>query len=59
MRPNLGRLSRFESLWEAWRDAIRVLIRVLQLHLYTLRAHRSATAPRVSGGTPLTRRALW
>ncbi len=25
MRPNLGRLSTFESLWEAWRDPIRVL----------------------------------
>ncbi len=30
MRPNLGRLSTFESLWEAWCDSIRVLIRVLQ-----------------------------
>ena len=25
MRPNLGRLSTFESLWEAWRETIRVL----------------------------------
>jgi hypothetical protein len=33
MRPNLGRLSTFESLWEAWCDPIRVLIRVLQLGL--------------------------
>lgn len=30
MRPNLGRLSTFESFWEAWRDPISVLIRVLQ-----------------------------
>ena len=30
-RSSLGRLSTFESLWEAWRDPIRVLIRVLQL----------------------------
>jgi hypothetical protein len=30
MRPSLGRLSTFESPWEAWRDPIRVLIRVLQ-----------------------------
>ena len=30
MRPSLGRLSTFESLWEAWCDSIRVLIRVLQ-----------------------------
>jgi hypothetical protein len=30
MRPNLGRLSTFESLWEAWCDLVRVLIRVLQ-----------------------------
>ena len=30
MRPNLGRLSTFESRWEAWCDSIRVLIRVLQ-----------------------------
>ncbi len=28
-RSSVGRLSTFESLWEAWRDAIRVLIRVL------------------------------
>ena len=31
MRPNLGRLSTLESLWETWCDPIRVLIRVLQL----------------------------
>jgi hypothetical protein len=31
MRASLGRLSTFESLWEAWSDPIRVLIRVLQL----------------------------
>jgi len=30
MRASLGRLRPFESIWEAWRDAIRVLIRVLQ-----------------------------
>ena len=30
MRANLGRLSTFESIWEAWCDPIRVLIRVLQ-----------------------------
>lgn len=30
MRANLGRLSTFESLWEAWCDFMRVLIRVLQ-----------------------------
>ncbi len=33
MRPNVGRLSTFESPWEAWCDPIRVLIRVLQLGL--------------------------
>ena len=31
MRANLGRLSTHESLWEAWRDPIRVLIRVLHI----------------------------
>jgi len=31
MRAKLGRLSMFESRWVAWCDAIRVLIRVLQL----------------------------
>ena len=30
MRPNLGRLSTFESRCVAWCDAVRVLIRVLQ-----------------------------
>jgi len=29
MQPNVGRLSTFESIWEAWCDSIRVLIGVL------------------------------